>query len=58
MNINGWIKLHRKLLGNEIVKDTKAFTVFVVLALMADDSGIVSIGRFQGARYLQSSGTG
>jgi hypothetical protein len=46
--MNGWIKLHRKILDNELLKtDHKARNLFVILLLIADRNGQWSGGRYQ-----------
>lgn len=46
--MNGWVKLHRKLLNNELLKtDHKARNLFVILLLIADRNGKWSGGRHQ-----------
>ena len=49
MTQNGWIKIHRKMLGNEIFQyDDTAWKVFTVLLLLADhETGTLTIGRWQ-----------
>lgn len=51
--MDGWIKLHRKILDNQFLKrDTNAFKVFAYLLLLVDrKTGIWSGGRFQLAEY-------
>lgn len=51
---NGWIKLHRKLLENDIMADGNAFRVFCWLLLKVDrDTGKKKVARSWGARELQ-----
>ena len=51
--MEGWVKLHRKILDNQFLKkDTNAFKVFAYLLLLVDrKTGIWSGGRFQLAEY-------
>lgn len=52
--MEGWVKLHRKLLNNkELLRDHTALTVFVWLLLRADrKTGTVETGRFVAAHDL------
>lgn len=51
--MNGWIKLHRKVLQNKFyVSDPLAFRVFLHLLLTADKNGKGSFGRIQLAQQI------
>jgi hypothetical protein len=46
--MEGWIKLHRKLIENEIVHDDTAYKLFTILLLLVDRrTGKYRAGRFQ-----------
>lgn len=43
---NGWIKLHRKLNDNKLIKDTNALQIFIWVLLNVDkNTGTIKIGR-------------
>lgn len=47
MENNGWIKLHRKVLDNDIMRDSNAWHIFTWLLLKVDrNTGHKRIGRF------------
>lgn len=51
--MNGWIKLHRKIINNRFyISDPTAFRVFLHLLLTADENGNGSFGRFQLAQQI------
>lgn len=51
--MNGWVKLHRKLLDNSfLMNDLNAFTVFIKLLLIVNSKGEWSGGRRQLAAIL------
>jgi hypothetical protein len=49
---NGWVKLYRKSLDNEIMRDHKAWTLFCWLLLKANDKGQKIIGRYWVSKEL------
>lgn len=51
-----WIKVYRKIGQHELITDSKAFTVFIVLLTLVDKTnGTFDIGRFQGASMFRLS---
>lgn len=60
MNNQGWIKLHRKIIGNqELLRSDGAFKLLIVLLCIVDDGGKWCGGRFQLAKIacLKDSNT-
>lgn len=52
--MNGWIKLHRKVLDNDAMfRSGNTFPLLCVLLLLADRNGRVTVGRYQLARWLK-----
>lgn len=52
--MNGWIKLHRKVLNNDAMfRSGNTFPLFCILLLLADRNGRVTVGRNQLARWLK-----
>lgn len=51
--MEGWIKLYRKILENDLFFDEKAFRVFIYFLLMADRKGSLRISRYRTAEHLQ-----
>lgn len=52
--MNGWIKLHRKLLNNDLLKDKTALQIFIWLLLQVDrKNGTMTIGRFWASKELR-----
>ena len=49
---NGWIKLHRKLLKNDLIKDFTCLTIFIWCLLKANRDGKLITGRFKGSEEL------
>jgi len=53
MDNTGWVKLHRKILDNGIMKDATAWQVFSWLLLMVDrKTGKANFGRFWASKSL------
>lgn len=46
--MEGWIKLHRKLLDNPVIRDDNAYKLFTILLMLVDKkNGKYTTGRFQ-----------
>lgn len=51
--MEGWVKLYRKLLDNDLFKDEKAFRVFIWILLTVDRTGSMRVSRFRTAALLE-----
>lgn len=51
--MEGWVKLYRKLLDNDLFKDEKAFRVFIWILLTVDRAGSMRVSRFRTASLLE-----
>lgn len=53
---NGWIKLHRKLNDNNLMRDANALQIFIWLLLNVDkETGTIKIGRKWLSSYLKQN---
>lgn len=56
--MNGWVKLHRKILENELIADPTALQIFTWLLLNVDkNTGKTTIGRYWTSKILKQKPT-